>query len=133
MTEVGVASGSPAIGSIARSAMTSAPHGLAIDTQDHGDDFVVRVGGELDLSTSPQLSAALTEAGGGTSTSITLDLSGVTFIDSSALRVLVLSGRALGQDGCELRIGPRSEMVARVLAMTNLDAGGDAFVVLPED
>jgi anti-sigma B factor antagonist len=113
--------------------MTSAPHGLAIDTQDDGDDLVVRVDGELDLSTSPQLSAALTEAGGGTATSITLDLSGVTFIDSSALRVLVLSGRALSQDGCELRIGARSEMVARVLAMTNLDEGGDSFVVLPGD
>lgn len=112
--------------------MTSAPHGLAIDTREHGDDLVVLVRGELDLSTSPQLSAALTEAGGGTAVSVTLDLEGVTFIDSSALRVLVLSGRALGQDGCELRIGPRSEMVARVLAMTNLDAGGDSFVVLPE-
>ena len=55
----------------------------------------------------------------------------MTFIDSSALRVLVLSGRALAQDGCELRIGPRSEMVGRVLAMTSLDEGGDAFVVLP--
>lgn len=111
--------------------MTSASHGLAIDTEDHGDDLVVRVTGELDLSTSPKLSDALTEAGGGTSTSITLDLASVTFIDSSALRVLVLSGRALSQDGCELRIGPRSDMVARVLAMTNLDEGGDAFVVLP--
>lgn len=112
--------------------MTSAPHGLAIDIQEHGDELVVRVDGELDLSTSPNLSAALTDAGDGTATSITLDLSGVTFIDSSALRVLVLSGRALGQDGCQLRIGPRSEMVGRVLAMTNLDAGGDSFVVLPE-
>ena len=112
--------------------MTSAPHGLAIDTQERGDELVVRVEGELDLSTSPQLSAALTEAGGGTATSVTLDLSGVTFIDSSAIRVLVLSGRALAQDGCELRIGDRSDMVGRVLAMTSLDEGSDAFVVLPE-
>ena len=112
--------------------MTPAPQGLAIDTQDHGDELVVRVTGELDLSTSPQLSAALMEAGGGTATSVTLDLGGVSFIDSSALRVLVLSGRALSQDGCELRIGARSDMVARVLAMTSLDEGGDAFVVLPE-
>ena len=111
--------------------MSSAPQGLAIDTQDHGEELVVRVAGELDLSTSPQLSAALTEAASGTATSVTLDLEGVTFIDSSALRVLVLSGRALSQDGCELRIGARSDMVTRVLAMTNLDEGGDAFVVLP--
>ncbi len=113
-------------------AMTGAPQGLAIETRENGDDLELRVTGELDLSTSPQLARALTEAGGGTATSITLDLGGVTFIDSSALRVLVLSGRALSQDGCELRIGPRSEMVARVLAMTSLDKGGDAFVVLPE-
>ncbi len=113
-------------------AMTSPGQGLTIESEDRGDDLLVRATGELDLSTSPQLSAALTEAGGGSCSTITLDLSAVTFIDSSALRVLVLSGRALALDGCQLQIGPRSDMVARVLAMTSLDEGGDAFSVLAE-
>jgi hypothetical protein len=43
-----------------------------------------------------------------------------------------MSGRALAAAGCTLEIGPRSEMVARVLTMTSLDEGNDAFRVLPE-
>jgi anti-anti-sigma factor len=108
--------------------MTSA-QGLAIETEQQDDGVVLRVKGELDLSTTPQLSAAIDGSAAGT---VTLDLSGVSFIDSSALRVLVLSGRALTEANRTLQIGPRSEMVGRVLMMTNLDQGGDAFQVLPE-
>ncbi len=111
--------------------MTSGPQGLAIETEQQGDTVLLRVKGELDLSTTPQLSAALDATAGGAGP-ITLDLSGVSFIDSSALRVLVMSGRALADADRTLQIGPRSEVVVRVLTMTNLDQGGDAFQVLPE-
>lgn len=108
----------------------SSAQGLVIETEQQGEGVVLRVKGELDLSTTPQLSAAIDAAPG--ATTVTLDLSGVSFIDSSALRVLVLSGRALTESQRTLQIGPRSEMVGRVLTMTNLDQGGDAFQVLPE-
>lgn len=111
--------------------MTPAPQGLAIETEQQGDDVVVRVKGELDLSTTPQLSAAIDGTADQPTTTVTLDLAGVSFIDSSALRVLVTTGRTLTERGRALRIGPRSDTVARVLAMTNLDQGGDAFQVLP--
>jgi anti-sigma B factor antagonist len=112
--------------------MTPAPHGLAIETDQQGDQVVVRVKGELDLSTTPQLSAALDDAATATPSTVVLDLGGVSFIDSSALRVLVMAGRSLADGGRTLQIGPRSEMVARLLTMTSLDRGGDAFQVLPE-
>lgn len=110
--------------------MTHGAHGLSIDTATEGDVLEVRVSGELDMSTTPQLSDALSTADPGPST-VLLDLAGVSFIDSSALRVLVLSGRSLAEAGRTMQIGPRSEMVARILKMTSLDAGGDAFEVLP--
>lgn len=110
--------------------MTPAPQGLAIETEQQGDDVVVRVKGELDLSTTPQLSAAI-DGTADSARTVTLDLAGVSFIDSSALRVLVMAGRTLSGDGRALRIGPHSDTVARLLAMTNLDQGGDAFQVLP--
>ena len=46
------------------------------------------VGGELDLSTSPQLTQALDEAASA-GEDIVLDVTGLTFIDSTGLRVLL--------------------------------------------
>jgi hypothetical protein len=46
--------------------------------------------------------------------------------------VLVLSGRSLAGTGRTLQIGPRSDLVSRILSMTSLDAGTDGFQVLPE-
>jgi anti-anti-sigma factor len=104
---------------------------FAIDTAgDHGD-LSLNVRGDLDMSTAPALAAALTKAGSDDAV-ITLDLSGVTFIDSSALVVLVSSGRELAERGARLRIGPRSEVVAKVLEITQLDQQADAFEVLPD-
>jgi anti-sigma B factor antagonist len=113
-------------------AMTHGAHGLALETVLNGEVLEVRVRGELDMSTTPQLSDALSAAAEQPASEVMLDLSGVTFIDSSALRLLVLSGRALAEAGRTLQIGPRSDMVARILTMTSLDAGSDAFTVLPQ-
>jgi anti-sigma B factor antagonist len=112
--------------------MTTAPKGLTIDNEVDGSHRSITVRGELDLSTSPELAAVLEHAADDGVTTVTLDLHAVGFIDSSALRALVVSGRSLGAAGCQLEIGPRSEMVARVLSMTSLDEGNDAFRVLPE-
>jgi anti-anti-sigma factor len=112
--------------------MTSTPKGISIEHEVVGDRRTVVVRGELDLSTSPDLAAALDGAAGGAPETVRLDLQGVGFIDSSALRAIVMSGRAMAANGTTLEIGPRSEMVARVLSMTSLDEGNDAFQVLPE-
>ncbi len=112
--------------------MSSTPKGLSIEHEVAGDRRTIVVRGELDLSTSPDLATALEGASEGGTHTVTLDLQGVGFIDSSALRTIVMSGRALTAAGCTLEIGPRSDMVARVLAMTSLDEGNDAFRVLPE-
>lgn len=123
--------GSPRLGPDAGSTMTSTPKGISIDDEVVGDRRTIVVRGELDLSTSPDLAAALESAGDGVRT-VLLDLRDVGFIDSSALRTIVMSGRNLAAAGSALEIGPRSDMVARVLAMTSLDEGNDAFTVLPE-
>jgi anti-anti-sigma factor len=109
----------------------TAANGLTIDDEVSGDQRSLAVRGELDLSTTPELVAVLDRAAEGGVRTVTLDLHAVAFIDSSALRALVMAGRSLGAAGCALEIGPRSEMVARVLAMTSLDEGNDAFRVLP--
>jgi len=112
--------------------MSAASSGFAIDTRRAGDDETIVVRGELDLSTAPQLSSALTAAAATDAASVTLDLGGISFIDSSALRVLVTGGRELNAAGKALLIGPRSNVVTRVLAMTNLDSESESFKLLPE-
>lgn len=114
------------------STMTSTPKGISIEHEVAGDQRTIVVRGELDLSTSPDLASALDGASGDGVHTVVLDLQGVGFIDSSALRAIVMSGRSLAAAGCGLEIGPRSEMVARVLSMTSLDEGNDAFTVRPE-
>jgi len=82
----------------------------------------VQVRGELDLSTSPELGEALLQelAGG---RSVVLDLSGVTFIDSTGLNTLVGALRSSEANGGRLALGPDlPNQVSRVLAITGLDA-----------
>ena len=114
--------------------MSTSGEDLDLKVEDTDSGQVVHIRGELDLASAPQLSAALAEAAA-TETSkrpVILDMAEVSFIDSSALRALVLAGRELAAAGRQLQIGPRSEMVARVLSMTSLDQHTEAFEVLPE-
>ncbi len=67
--------------------------------------------GELDLATAGRLEAALAEAGG----PVVLDLTGLTFMDSTGVRMLL---EAAEGDNGELRIVP--------------PVGGDARVTIEE-
>jgi anti-anti-sigma factor len=63
--------------------------------------------GELDLGTAGQLESALAEADG----DVLLDLRGLTFMDSTGVRVLL---EAAERDGPRLRIAPPASGDARV-------------------
>jgi anti-sigma B factor antagonist len=61
---------------------------LSITFEAYDRARLVRIGGDLDVYTAPQLKSALEEQGLGKNT-IVLDLAPVRFIDSTALGVLV--------------------------------------------
>ena len=110
----------------------SSPQGFAVEVAaPDGDTVRILVRGELDMSAAPDLTAAIAgaQAAGG---NVLLDLSAVTFLDSSAIGALVASGREMGEAGGRLQIGPRSDVVRRVLEITGLHEPSDAFDVLPE-
>ena len=68
----------------------------SIDDQRH----VVAVSGEIDLFTAPELKATLTDAIEEGRTRIVVDLSETTFLDSTALGVLIGAIKRLrGRDG----------------------------------
>lgn len=82
----------------------------------------VHVRGDLDLSTSPELGEALLrEIDDGKA--VVLDLSGVTFIDSTGLNTLIRAFRASESNGGMLALSPNvPAQVSRVFQITGLDA-----------
>ena len=77
------------------------------------------VSGELDLATVPQLSAAVAEhhdAG-----LLVLDLTAVTFIDSTGVRVLIQADRSCARSGSRLVVLAGDGPVRRLLDLCKLD------------
>ncbi|MGD1056753.1 MAG: STAS domain-containing protein [Solirubrobacteraceae bacterium] len=72
----------------------------AVEEPSHGDDVAVMVaGGELDFAASPQLKDRLTERIDAGSRRLILDLSGATFVDSTAIGALVSVATLLNELG----------------------------------
>ena len=94
----------------------------SFETRKRGTWTVVEVRGELDLSTSDELRSALDGAFDTEPPRVAVDLTGVTFMDSSSLGVLVATlERARERDG-ELRLVGVQGSPAKVIALTGLDS-----------
>jgi anti-anti-sigma factor len=76
------------------------------------------VSGELDLATSAELDERLNTVAA--ASSITLDLAGVSFIDSSGLRVLLEHHNRLESGGGRLELVDISTPTARLLEIAGL-------------
>ena len=83
-------------------------------------ETVVRVAGEVDIDTAPALRTSLGAAirSGGP---VVLDLSGVTFMDSSGFGVLAAAQRQAGVLGGTLRLRGVSERIHQLLTLLGLD------------
>jgi anti-sigma B factor antagonist len=82
---------------------------------------VLGVRGEIDVATAPVLRTALTRVVASGATTVTVEMSGVTFLDSSGIGVLLGAHRRLREerDG-SLRVTGARETVRRVLDITGL-------------
>ena len=86
-----------------------------------GDDsFVVAAGGELDLYTSECLREKLADALELGGRWVLVDLTGVAFMDSSALGVLVNAAKALRSSGGQMVLVADDPRVTRVIEITGL-------------
>ena len=92
---------------------------LRIDQSADGSTLVLT--GELDPHTAPLLETALQERIAAGDEAIHLEVTGLDFIDSSGLRVLVETHRALGGGPGSLRLSGVSPTFLRLLEMTGLD------------
>jgi anti-sigma B factor antagonist len=89
----------------------------ALDDQRH----VVAVGGEIDLFTAPELKAAIGEALESGHTRIVVDLSATTFLDSTALGVLIGAVKRLRSRDGVLTIVNTDPNIAKTFEITGLD------------
>lgn len=96
--------------------MTSLPHGLSIDIRDN----VVTLEGELDMDGVGGLGRSLGDLIDTGSGEVVIDLSALTFIDSSGLGALVDTQKRLLERGRRLDLRAPSRFVIKVLEITDL-------------
>ncbi len=90
---------------------------LSLVTTVGADGYTVRVGGELDMSTAPELEERLTTIVRG---DVHLDLAQLDFCDSSGLSMLALFHGHLERDGRRLFIHGATPIVRRAMDVTGL-------------
>ena len=92
-------------------------------SQDQLDDqrAIVAVRGEIDLFTAPELKATLTDAIEEGRTRIVVDLSETTFLDSTALGVLIGAIKRLRSRDGRMTIVNTDQNIAKTFEITGLD------------
>lgn len=83
---------------------------------------LIALSGEADLGTAATLGEVLSaQVKAENTTHLTLDLSQVSFMDSMAVRLLIMTGRLLRERGGGLILDKPREEVARALEMMGVD------------
>jgi anti-anti-sigma factor len=87
-----------------------------------GEVLLARLAGEIDLSNSGDVEQAIVAAVPNTALGMVLDLSDLTYIDSSGIRLLLTLARRFRWRGQELcLVVPDDSRVRRVLALAGAD------------
>ena len=80
----------------------------------------LRLAGELDMSTAPQLNAAIDRLAADGERHLLIDLTELTFCDSTGIAAFVRGDNRASAEGGWLRVTGASGRVERVLQMTGL-------------
>ncbi|WP_433796420.1 STAS domain-containing protein [Actinoplanes sp. CA-252034] len=88
---------------------------------------VVEVGGQLDMDTVPQLDGFLRDVADDGAARVVLDLTDVSFLDSSGLGLLVAWLKELSAAGGWLRLAGVQQLVAYVLQVSAVDRAVDRY------
>lgn len=93
---------------------------LTITVRPEGDDVVLALAGEVDLSTVGTLRDCLEHATSGPWPSVVVDLEAVTFFDSTGLATLAAANRTLCEGGRGFGLRKPTDAVHRVLEVTGM-------------
>jgi anti-sigma B factor antagonist len=84
------------------------------------DVYIVAVSGELDLHSSQDVAAELSEVVDSGARAVIVDLLGIGFIDSAGLGVLVTAAKAMRGRGGEFVLAADDHRIVRLLEITGL-------------
>jgi anti-sigma B factor antagonist len=93
---------------------------MEYDVQKKGKVVVIAPSGEIDASNIPELQGAFDRVLKEGSTKIVVDMSGVSYMDSSALGVLVNSLKLLRREQGGLKLANLNGNVERIFKLTRL-------------
>lgn len=94
--------------------------GFAVESTTEGDAVIISVRGDVDLATAPALRAECERAVERTPEIVRLDLSGLTFLDSSGISVLVKTHQELEGQGGTLVLHRVDDRTRRILDVAGL-------------
>ncbi|WP_317447264.1 STAS domain-containing protein [Streptomyces collinus] len=98
----------------------SAGDRLTISLTETGGVTVVAAHGEVDRDSAPVLLRALTARNSSACRTV-LNLSGITFMDSSGINVLIVAHRSAESSGGWLRLAAPGPSLARLIQIVGLD------------
>jgi anti-sigma B factor antagonist len=95
----------------------------SLDEQTH----LIAVRGEVHVSTAPEFSERLNDAIAGGKTGVVIDMTGVEFIDSTGLSVLLNALRRVTRQQGALALAVNNPTVLRLFEITRLDSTFDIY------
>jgi anti-sigma B factor antagonist len=95
------------------------PGGFTVEISRRLDRVMVRLSGELDIATAPLLGELFTTAGSGSAVQVTLDVSGLGFIDVAGLTTILRERSAVRSRSGDLAFSAPSPCVRRLLELTD--------------
>jgi len=104
-----------------RAELIAALGGLKMHSERRGDVHTIALSGELDLVTHRDVERELRLVEETDAAAIVLDLSGVSFIDSSGIRMLLLARARTRDDGARLNFRRPPARVFEVLQVCGID------------
>ena len=94
---------------------------MQISQTSNPDRHVITVSGEVDLASSPQLDDAIISALDSGAKAVAIDLTNVSFMDSSGLGVIVRGLKRCREAEIDLDLVITNERVLKVFGITGLD------------
>jgi anti-sigma B factor antagonist len=100
-----------------------------VSVDERAEDYsMISVRGEVDLHTAPKVQSAIERAAEGGSSAVVVDMSGIEFMDSTALSTFMRVKDALEKRDVSLRLATPSRAVDRIFDVTGFR---DYFEVFP--